>query len=94
MALRYSLFYFFLLFRSLSPSLCAVLDAVSPNVVKVFSNNPSANVSAFENFKADISSGGTGSPGEFYYQFFYLKLPFLTVMFFCFNFCLVSVLFS
>ena len=71
LALLHLVSYFFFLYRSPSSSLCTVFDSISPNIDKVLSINPSANVFVFGNFHVhhkdwDTYSGGTDRSGELY----------------------------
>ena len=70
----YSLSCFFFLCRSPSPSLCTVFDAISSDVGKVLSINPSAIVFVFGDFNIRHKdwlnhSGGTWRPSEPCYNF-------------------------
>ena len=67
--LLHSVFYFFFLCRSPSPSLCTVLDSISSHTDEVLLINPSANVFVFGDFNVRhkdwlIYFGGTDRPGE------------------------------
>ena len=74
LALLHLVSYFFLLYRSPSPSLCTVIDSISSNIDEVLSINPSANVFVFGDFNIHHKnwltySGGTDRPGELCYNF-------------------------
>ena len=70
----HSVSYFFSLYQSLSLSLCTVFDAISSNIDKVLSINPSANVFVFGDFIVhhknwSTCSGGSERPCEICYDF-------------------------
>ena len=74
LTLLHSVPYFFLLYRSLSSSLCTVFDSISSNIDEVLSINPSANVFVFGDFNVHHKdwltySGGTDQTGELCYNF-------------------------
>ena len=69
LALRHSVSYFFLLYRSTSLSLCTVFDFISSNIDEILSINQSVHVFVFGDFKIHYKvwlnySGGTDRPGE------------------------------
>ena len=80
LALLHSVSYIFFLNQFTSSSLWTVFDFISSNIDEVLLINPSANVFVFGDFNVHHKdwltySGGTDRPGEFCYNFFYLKLP-------------------
>ena len=73
LTLLHSVPYFFLLYRSLSSSLCTVFDSISSNIDEVLSINPPA-VFVFGDFNVHHKdwltySSGTDRPGELCYNF-------------------------
>ena len=69
LGLLHSLSYFFFFYRSISSSLCTVLDSISSNIDEILSINPSANMFDFGDFNIHRKdwltySGGTHRPGE------------------------------
>ena len=74
LALFHSLSYFFFLHPSPSPCLYTVFDAISFNIDKVLSVNPSVNTLVFEDFNVHHKdwlsySGGADGPSEIYHNF-------------------------
>ena len=74
LTLLHSVPYFFLLYRSLSSSLCTVFDSISSNIDEVLSINLSGNIFVFGDFNVHHKdwltySGGTDRPGELCYNF-------------------------
>ena len=65
---------FFLLYQSVSSSLCTIFDSISSNMDEVLSINPSADVFVFGDFTVHHKdwltySGGTNRSGELCYHF-------------------------
>ena len=66
--------YFFFLYQSPSLCFCTVFDSTSSNIDKVFSINPTADVSVFRDFNVHHEdwltySCGTDRPGKLSYNF-------------------------